>query len=399
MSNTSRCVGMSGDAKRYLEYLRSEREAGRMYRALAELTADDPRAALLELAEIEDRHAQHWAGKLQEAGIEVPEDDGSLDPVAARLIDRARKSSLQVILSDLEDAEREAQSVYDNEPDARPGMAEDEHLHAQVLESLRQSNGHGEASTPALLPTSTQGRSLDELRLALNKAEPWHRTDKSGSLRAAVFGISDGLVSNTALVMGFAGSQIGGNTVMFAGIAGLLAGAFSMGAGEFVSVASQRDLFSREISLEAEELREKPLEEQRELELIYRAKGLDKETAKAAAAKIMSDPDIALDTLAREELGLDPGELGSPIKVAASSFVSFAVGAVVPVFPYFFGNGTINFVLSIVLAAIALIAVGATVGHLSGAGTVKSALRQLIVGSAAAAVTFVIGRLIGVNLG
>lgn len=390
---------MSGDTKRYLKYLKAEREAGRIYRALAELTSGDPRDALLELAEIEDRHASHWADKLREAGAEVPEDDGGLDPAAVKLIERARRSSLQVILSDLEDAEREAQSVYDNEPDARPGMADDEHLHAQVLESLREGAGHGEASEPALLPTSTQGRTLDELREALNKAEPWHRTDKSGSLRAAVFGISDGLVSNTALVMGFAGSGIGGNTVMFAGIAGLLAGAFSMGAGEFVSVASQKDIFTREITLEAEELRDKPLEEQRELELIYRAKGLDKETAKIAAAKIMSDPDVALDTLAREELGLDPSELGSPIKVAASSFVAFAVGAVVPVIPYFFGSGTINFVISILLAVIALIAVGATVGHVSGAGTVKSAIRQLLVGSAAAAVTFIIGRLIGVNLG
>ncbi len=124
-----------------------------------------------------------------------------------------------------------------------------------------------------------------------------------------VFGASDGLVSNTALVMGFAGSGIESGTVLFAGIAGLLAGAFSMAAGEYVSVASQRDLFQREIAMEAQELKEKPLEEQRELELIYRAKGLDRETAKAAAAKIMSNPETALDTLAREELGLDPDEL------------------------------------------------------------------------------------------
>jgi vacuolar iron transporter family protein len=393
---------MSKDAKRYLRYLASEREASRMYRQLAELASGDPQEALLELASIEDKHAAHWEQLIREAGLEVPTDSGELDPESQSLLARARRDSLQAVLGDLEEAEREAQGTYDDEPDALPGMAEDERLHAQVLAAMveRPILDHERPQDQvAALGFSPVGKSMADVRDTMNKAEPWHRVDKSGSLRAAVFGASDGLVSNTALVMGFAGSGIASGTVLFAGIAGLLAGAFSMGAGEYVSVASQKDLFNREIAMEAEELREKPLEEQRELELIYRAKGLDREAARKLAETIMSDPDTALDTLAREELGLDPDDLGSPVKVAASSFAAFSVGACVPVIPYLFVQDTAALVLSIVLAALALIVVGGTVGRLSGAGVFKSAMRQLLVGSAAAAVTFVIGRLVGVSLG
>jgi VIT1/CCC1 family predicted Fe2+/Mn2+ transporter len=236
-----------------------------------------------------------------------------------------------------------------------------------------------------------------------NPGEPWHRGDKSGSTRAAVFGVSDGLVSNTALVMGFAGASTNNSTVLFAGIAGLLAGAFSMAAGEYVSVASQRDLFQREIAMEASELREKPEEEQKELELIYRAKGVDRATAASLAAQIMSDPKTALDTLAREELGLDPDELGSPVKVAISSFIAFAIGASVVVLPYLFflGDGastTTPLVLAITLAVIAMAVVGGIVGRLSGRGVVFSAARQLMWGVGAAAVTFAVGSLVGITV-
>jgi VIT1/CCC1 family predicted Fe2+/Mn2+ transporter/rubrerythrin len=393
---------MSKDAKRYLRYLAAEREASTMYRQLAELSTGDPREALLELASIEDKHASHWERLITEAGVEVPANTGKLDPDSERLVARARTYSLQAVLADLEEAERDAQGTYDDEPNALPGMAEDERLHAQVLAAMMRKPdvGHDRPEDEAAkLDFSPAGRSIDEVRSVMNQAESWHRVDKSGSLRATVFGASDGLVSNTALVMGFAGSGIATGTVLFAGIAGLLAGAFSMGAGEYVSVASQRDLFAREIAMEAEELREKPLEEQRELELIYRAKGLDRETAKKLAETIMSNPETALDTLAREELGLDPDDLGSPVKVAASSFVAFSVGAAVPVIPYIFAQDTTALIFAIVFAALALVAVGGTVGYLSGAGIFKSAMRQLIVGAGAAAVTYIIGSLVGVGLG
>ena len=206
-------------------------------------------------------------------------------------------------------------------------------------------------------------------------------------------------MSNTALVMGFAGSGVDRGTVLFAGVAGLLAGAFSMAAGEYVSVASQTDLFRRELALEERELREKPLEEQRELELLYRAKGLDADTAKKTAEKIMADPKTALDTLAREELGLDPDELGNPKRVAASSFAAFAVGAAVPVIPYFFLSGLTALFVAVTLAVIAMLVVGGTVGRVSGLGVARSAARQLLVGGGAAAVTYIVGRLVGTSVG
>lgn len=371
---------------RYLEYLAAERAASRMYRALADLTDGDRREALLELAAIEDRHAAHWKALLHTAGTPIPDDPGELEPDDARLLAKAQQMGLAAVLPDLELAERQAQGTYDAEPDALPDMSADEREHAEVLSGL--------VNAPAPMDISA-----DDAREMLNGSEPWHRTDKSGALRAAIFGVSDGLVSNTALVMGFAGSGVANTTVLFAGLAGLLAGAFSMAAGEYVSVSSQTDLFRRELQMEKQELKEKPLEEQRELELIYRAKGLDAETARRTAEKIMSNPKTALDTLAREELGLDPDELGNPVRVAVSSFAAFAVGAVVPVIPFVFLSGTAALGLAVALAVIAMLVVGGTVGRLSGLGTVRSALRQLVVGGGAAAVTYVLGRLVGTGLG
>lgn len=377
------------ETDRYLSYLAAERAARNLYRALGELTTGDRREALLELAEIEQRHADHWAQVLTDLGTPVPADDETLAPSDGQVLARARSLSLDAVLPDLEQAERDAQGVYDGEPLAAPGMAEDERVHEQVLGRLRSAAPPDAATTPP----------VGDARATLNGAEPWHRTDKSGSLRATVFGASDGLVSNTALVMGFAGSGQPQGTVLLAGVAGLLAGAFSMAAGEYVSVASQRDIFTRELAMEASELLEKPLEEQKELELIYRAKGLDKEMARKTAERIMSDPDIALDTLAREELGLDPGDLGSPVKVAASSFVAFAIGAIVPVIPYTLTGGTTALIISIVLASLALLLVGGTVGKLSGLGITRSAVRQFAVGAGAAAVTYILGSLVGTGLG
>jgi VIT1/CCC1 family predicted Fe2+/Mn2+ transporter len=305
---------------RYLEYLAAERSAAGKYRALAGLTTGDRREALLELAAIEDRHAAHWMALLHAAGVPIPPAPTELPGDDAEIVQRARQWGFDAVIGDLEQAERADAGMYDDEADALPGMSTDEREHAEILAGL--------AGPPAGVQISTQ-----EARERLNRAEPWHRADKSGTLRAAIFGVSDGLVSNTALVMGFAGTGVASPTVLFAGFAGLLAGAFSMAAGEYVSVASQTDLFRRELALEARELQENPLEEQRELELIYRAKGLDAATARETAQRIMSDPQTALDTLAREELGLDPDDLGDPKRVAVSSFGAFAVGAIVPVIP------------------------------------------------------------------
>lgn len=378
---------MSNDPRRFLRYLDAERNASLLYRALAESTDGDQREALLELADVEDKHAQHWVDKLTAYGVEIPPAPTVLNADDEQLVRRARSLGLVSVLDNLEQNEGADAGMYDDEPQALPTMPSDEREHADVFRALKG----GEPERFPHRERSTKG------------AEPWHRTDKSGSVRAAVFGVSDGLVSNTALVMGFAGASLAGaienSVVLFAGLAGLLAGAFSMAAGEYVSMASQRDLFKREIDLERQELLEKPEEERLELELIYRAKGLPREQARAVADQIMKNPEIALDTLAREELGLDPNELGSAWKAAVSSFFSFAIGASVVVVPYALFAGMTAFVLAVVLALVSLIVVGGLVGYQSGRGVAFSAGRQVLWGVGAAAVTYLVGSLVGVNVG
>ncbi len=378
---------MSNDPKRFLRYLSAERNASMLYRALAETTDGERREALLELADIEDRHADHWVDKLEHYGVQVPPPPAALEPDDAQLVTRARSLGLVSVLDTLEENEGADAGMYDDEPEALPTMPSDEREHAEVFRSLKDES-------PGKFPHKS---------MAPEAGEPWHKLDKSGSIRAAVFGVSDGLVSNTALVMGFAGASIAGaidnSVVLFAGLAGLLAGAFSMAAGEYVSMASQRDLFKREIDLERQELIEKPEEEKRELELIYRAKGLPREQAKAIADRIMANPDAALDTLAREELGLDPDELGSAWKAAVSSFIAFSIGASVVVIPYALFSGATALSLAIALSLIGMIVVGGVVGSQSGRGIVFSAARQVLWGAGAAAVTYLVGSLVGVNVG
>lgn len=221
----------------------------------------------------------------------------------------------------------------------------------------------------------------------------------AGNLRAAVFGVNDGLVSNASLVLGVAGAA-GDDfaTVLLAGTAGMLAGAFSMASGEYVSVRSQREMFEHQIAAERAELAEYPEAEAAELALIYEARGILAAEARRAADEIVRDPERALDTLAREELGLDPEELGSPWGAAASSFASFVGGAVVPLVPFFAGASAPLFV-SIGLTAVALFGVGATMSLFTGRNAFFSGGRMLLVGALAGAATYGIGRLFGVALG
>lgn len=378
---------MSDDPRRFLRYLDAERNASLLYRALAESTDGEQREALLELADVEDKHAQHWVDKLTTYGVEIPPAPTVLNADDEQLVRRARSLGLVSVLDTLEQNEGADAGMYDDEPEALPTMPSDEREHADVFRALK-------GGEPERFPHRERSSKA---------GEPWHRADKSGSVRAAVFGVSDGLVSNTALVMGFAAASLAGaienSVVLFAGLAGLLAGAFSMAAGEYVSMASQRDLFKREIDLERQELLEKPEEERLELELIYRAKGLPRDQARAVADQIMKDPEIALDTLAREELGLDPDELGSAWKAAVSSFLSFAIGASVVVVPYALFSGMTAFVLAVALALVSLIVVGGLVGYQSGRGVVFSAGRQVLWGVGAAGVTYLVGSLVGVNVG
>jgi VIT1/CCC1 family predicted Fe2+/Mn2+ transporter len=229
--------------------------------------------------------------------------------------------------------------------------------------------------------------------------ERWHRSGgRSGTLRAVIFGVSDGLVSNLALVMGVAGASAQNPSfILLAGIAGLLAGAFSMAAGEYISMQSQRELFERQIALERAELEVMPEEEEAELAAAYRAKGFPADEAASIAERIFRDPEAALDILIREELGLDPDELGSPIRAAAGSFVAFAAGAIVPVLPFLIGGGTAALAVSLTLSLGALFAVGAAVSLLTGRSLIFSGVRQLAIGLGAATVTYAIGSIIGVS--
>jgi len=227
-----------------------------------------------------------------------------------------------------------------------------------------------------------------------------HRADgQRGTFRAAIFGVNDGLVSNLSLVMGVAGASTDARFVLLAGVAGLLAGAFSMAAGEYVSMGAQRELFENEIATERRELVEDPQGERKELELIYESKGMTEAAAAKLASHMMKDPVIALDTHAREELGLDMDQLGSPWGAAISSFVAFVVGAIIPVLPYVFLLSQAAFKTSLALSALALLGVGAVISSFTGRALLFSALRMLLIGSLAAGITYLVGSLVGVSTG
>jgi vacuolar iron transporter family protein len=219
-----------------------------------------------------------------------------------------------------------------------------------------------------------------------------------GNLRAAVFGISDGLISNASLILGVAGASANSSVILLSGVAGLLAGAFSMAAGEYVSVRSQREMFEHQIGLERDELAQYPDEEAEELALIYAARGLAREDALKLAKAIIADPAQALDTLAREELALNPEDLGSPWGVAIFSFLSFAAGALMPLLPFFALSGGRALVISIGVTALALFTVGAAISLFTGRSALRDGLRMLLIGAAAGALTYAIGKLLGVSL-
>jgi len=227
--------------------------------------------------------------------------------------------------------------------------------------------------------------------------EQWHvhRNITGGAARAAVFGMSDGLTTNVALILGVAGANPAAGVVRLAGVAGLIGGAFSMAAGEWVSMRAQAELLERELDVERQSLQASPEHEERELVGIYRSRGIDHETAAAMASQVMADPDRALEVHAREELGVNPGALGSPVSAALSSFATFAVGALIPLVPWLFGHGRGMAIISVALAAVAALIVGGALSRFTGKGVVFSALRQLGIAAVASAVTFGLGVALG----
>jgi vacuolar iron transporter family protein len=370
------------DLERYGRHVVAEWDAAALYRGLAQLSDGRRREVLAELASIEDKHAAFWSAKIREHGG-TPPDIESFRPSARTndLLARARAESTDVILPIVEQDERDAVDGYSDEPEAPQSMLADEAGHARALQQL--------------MAEATGIKKQSEFDSA---REDWHSADKSGTLRAAIFGINDGLVSNTALVMGFAGAAVDNQVVLLAGLAGWLAGAFSMGAGEYISMQNQREAFERELEFERQEIELHPEDEQRELQLIYEAKGIDTETAAEVARQVMSDKDVALQTMAREELGLDPDDLGSPWGAALWSFLAFSIGAIVIVIPYFFAEGTLALGLAVAIALVALTLVGGGMAKLTGRPVLRGIVRQVAVGSLAAGATYLFGMLFGVTV-
>ena len=228
--------------------------------------------------------------------------------------------------------------------------------------------------------------------------EHHHRDVRGGAARAAVFGVSDGLVSNVGLILGVAGADPAPSVVRVAGLAGLIAGAISMAAGEYNSMRVQAELFEHEVELERIEIRRNPHVETAELDQLYQSRGVDPDASRALAESVMADEDLAVQTHAREELGIDPDELGSPTAAAASSFAAFAVGAVVPLLPWLFISGTGAILLSLGGALLAAVVIGAVIARFTGRSALRSALRQVVLTAVPAAITYGIGSAVGVSV-
>ncbi len=222
-----------------------------------------------------------------------------------------------------------------------------------------------------------------------------HRNLHGGGARAAVFGVSDGLVSNVALILGMAGAQASPGAVRLAGIAGLIAGSFSMAAGEYISMRAQSELMLRELDVERQAIRHDPEDERKELAAIYESRGIDADLARELSVKMMRDPELALETHAREELGINPEETGNPVQSAVSSFIMFGIGAFIPLLPWLITSGTTATIWSVVLGGVAAFGVGAALAMFTGRSWLWSASRQLLISGVAAAVTYSVGHLVG----
>jgi len=348
-----------------------EVNGGALFRGLAEYADPQRRDVLLTLAAAEERHAAHWEALLRESGVEPRTPRTPFRVRALCLL--ARFLGTEAVLPLMLRTEAAEAERYQSDVEATDVMAQQERSAGRTIAAMQGIPEGG--------------------RIA--RSEGRHRAEVGGVLRAVVFGVNDGLVSNFSLVMGVAGGTSNNSVVLLAGIAGLVAGAFSMASGEWISIRSQRELYENELRIEQEELRAFPEEERDELEMIYRAKGISADDARALVDTLMERKDVALDTLAREELGLDPQALGSPWVAAGSSFVAFAAGASLPVIPFLFGSGTAATVVAAVLSIVALFAVGAATSIFTGRHAGRAGLRMALIGTAVAAVTFGIGSLVG----
>ena len=369
---------MSTSPKRALAFIQDELDSAALYDALAAGTRDTHLAAVYRrLAAAERRHADHWTAKLRAMGERVPEHRLGWRAGVLRWMARRFGASAVVRIiagQEIADAQR-----YATVTDRAPGMDADERSHARTLRAIAGDRG---AEGPFI--ARLEGR---------------HRSTAGNALRAAVLGANDGLLSNLSLIMGVAGASLGGREIIITGLAGLLAGAGSMALGEWLSVQSSRELYERQIAVEKQEIEANPEEEAEELSLIYQAKGLPETQAREIADRLIQSETSALDTLAREELGIDPQALGgSALQAAVVSFLLFACGAIIPLLPFFFLSIRHAVIASLITGGVGLFAIGAGITVLTGRSVLFSGMRQVGVGFAAAALTFGIGRLIGVSL-
>ena len=369
------------DVERYLENWQDEVDSAAEYRAMA-ASETDPRIAKVyaNLVKMEETHIAFWEERLRAAGARVP----ALRPSwrSRVLAWMARRLGPDAVLPTIAAKEAVDQHVYVDQPETQgTRMSAQERWHARVLGQL----------------VRTQPRGLSGS--FLGRIEGRHRAVGGNALRAAVLGANDGLCSNLSLVMGVAGASIGSHGILLTGVAGLLAGACSMALGEWVSVTSSRELAEREIRIESSELAEDPKGEGEELQLIYEAKGMSSGEAQRVVTQLMSDQGATLDALTREELGIDPNELGGSAREAAiASFLLFALGAIVPIVPFTLAEGSAAIGASLALSGLALFAIGAAITIFTGVSVWRSGGRMLLLGLGAAGTTFAVGRLIGVAL-
>ena len=365
-------------SRRYAANLQGEVDSAALYRTLAQ-TEKNPELAQVyaRLGAVEEAHAEFWRRKLGAAGRSAPRLRPSFRTRALAWL--ARRFGPAFVLPTINTLEQIDSGTYDTQPEAvAGGLPAAERSHARIIEALA-------APSPAAFSGSTIAR-----------LEGRHRALGGNALRAAVLGANDGLCSNLSLVMGVAGADLAGHAILVTGLAGLLAGACSMALGEWLSVSTTRESYQRQIKTEADELAQVPEEEQEELALIYQAKGLPEDQAKALAQRLIANKETALDTLVREELGIDPDELGGSAWAAAgTSFLLFAVGAIFPVGPYFTLAGLPALVASLAASGAALFLIGAGTTLFTGLSVWFSGMRQLLIGFAAAGVTFSVGKLIG----
>jgi VIT1/CCC1 family predicted Fe2+/Mn2+ transporter len=373
----------SREVSRYLENWHKEIDGAVLYNTLAEIESKPELADVYRrLAVSEEKHAAVWEKHLIEAGEMIPSRRPSWR--ASTMSFLAKHFGSQFVLPTVTGNERADSLAYDSQSEAKTDvgrMSADEKSHARLMAAISGPQKGLVGSEVAQL----EGR---------------HRATGGNALRAAVLGANDGLVSVLSLTMGAAGANLPGNGVLITGVAGLLAGASSMALGEWLSVQSSRELYQNQIKIEREEIEKAPQEEQEELALIYQSKGLTEESAREMAARMMGDKTHILDTLSREELGIDPKELGgSPWVAAITSFFLFAAGAIIPLVPYFFLQGLPAILLSLSLGALALFLTGAAITLLTGKNVWVSGFRQVLIGLVAAVLVFGVGKLIGVSIG